>query len=308
MASLDVVSLFTKIPVDLALDVFLHRLESWTDISSLTEWSINDICQGLKICLNATHLHFRGNNYQQIFGTAMGSPVSAVIANMVMEDVETRALNTFISGPKLWQRYIDDTFVLLKQDKHTHFFNHINAVENSINFTMEKETNGSIAFLDTLITRLEHGQLRSKVYRKPTHTCKYLHFRSEHPVAHKRAVLNTLLQRADKLCDQESEQKKEIDLVRSTLKQKRYPDRLLHRKIPANATKNQERETIGLATLPYLPGLTDQIKRCSTADKIQVASKPVRKLANLLSSDVTRGGWAGCRGPRAPGGTSLTKN
>jgi len=113
MASLDVVSLFTKIPVDLALDVFLHRLESWTDISSLTEWSINDICQGLKICLNATHLHFRGNNYQQIFGTAMGSPVSAVIANMVMEDVETRSLNTFISGPKLWQRYIDDTFVLL---------------------------------------------------------------------------------------------------------------------------------------------------------------------------------------------------
>ena len=134
-------------------------------------------------------------------------------------------------------------------------------------------------------------------------------FNHHSTLAHKCAALNTLLHRADKLCDQESEQKKEIDLVRSTLKQNGYPDRLLHRKKPANATKNQERETIGLAILPYLPGLTDQIKRCSTADKIQVASKPVKKLANLLSSGVARGGgWAGCRGPRAPGGTSLTKN
>ena len=104
----------------------------------------------------------------------------------------------------------------LKQDMLTDFFNHINAVESSINFTMEKENNGSIAFLDTLITRMEHGQLSTKVYRKPTHTGRYLHFRSEQPLVHKRAVLNTLLHRAGKLCDEESEQKKEIDLVRST--------------------------------------------------------------------------------------------
>ena len=100
MASFDMVLLFTKIPVELALDVLLHRLELWADTSSHTKWSIQDICQGLKSCLNATHLHFHGNNYQQIFGTAMGSPVSAVIANMVMEDTETRALNTFISDRK----------------------------------------------------------------------------------------------------------------------------------------------------------------------------------------------------------------
>ena len=147
-----------------------------------------------------------------------------------------------------------------------------------------KKKEWSIAFLDTLITGLEHGQLSTKAYRKPTHTGKYLHFHSEHPLAHKCAVLNTLLHRADKLCDQESERKKEIDLVRSTLKQNDYPDRLLYRKKSANATKNQEHETRGLAILPYLPGLTDKIKRCLTTHEIQITSKPVRKLGNLLTS------------------------
>ena len=159
----------------------------------------------MKICLNVTHLHFCGNNYQQIFGTAVGSPVSAVIANMVMEDVETRALNAFISGPKLWKRYIDDIFVLLKQNKLTDLFNHINAVENSINFTMEKEKNDSVAFLDTTTGAWPE-----------TNTCIFaqsilLHINAQH------WTLTTLLQRADKLCDQENERKEEIDLVRSTL-------------------------------------------------------------------------------------------
>jgi len=76
--------------------------------------------------------------------------------------------------------------------------------------------------------RLEHNQLATKVYRKPTHTGKYLHFRSDYPLAHKRAVLYTLLQRADKFCDQESERQEEIYLGRSTRRQNGCPNRLLY--------------------------------------------------------------------------------
>jgi len=112
---------------------------------------------------------------------------------------------------------------------------------------MEMNKNGSLAFLDTLITRLEYGQLSTKVYRKPTYTGKYLHFCSGYPLAHKCAVLNTLLQRANKLCDQESERQEETNLVRSTLKQNGYPGKLLK---PVNKTKNEEHETRGLAISP----------------------------------------------------------
>jgi len=131
----------------------------------------------------------------------------------------------------------------------TYFFSHINTSDNSINVTMEKETNGSSAFLDILITRLEHGQLSTKMYRKPAHTGKCLRFRSEHPLARKCAVLNTLLQCADKFYDRESERQEVIDLVRSILRENGYPNRMLYQKKHVHKTTNEDHERRGLVIL-----------------------------------------------------------
>jgi hypothetical protein len=48
---------------------------------------VEDIIDLLSFCLNTTYFVLEGCYYQQVFGTAMGSPVSAVIVNLVMEDV-----------------------------------------------------------------------------------------------------------------------------------------------------------------------------------------------------------------------------
>ena len=63
----------------------------------------------LELCLSATLLYCRGGVYQQIFGTAMGSPVSVTIPNLVIEDVKERALATTDVPLRIWKRYVDDT-------------------------------------------------------------------------------------------------------------------------------------------------------------------------------------------------------
>ena len=57
-----------------------------------------------------SHFSFRGIVYQQIYGTAMGSPVSVVVTNLVMEDVDEGALSRFRSPLRFWKRYVDDVF------------------------------------------------------------------------------------------------------------------------------------------------------------------------------------------------------
>ena len=61
-------------------------------------------------------------NNQQVFGTAMGSPVSAFIANMVMEDVE---------------RYVDDVIAAVSGNEAERPLSHLNSVKLLIKFTNE---------------------------------------------------------------------------------------------------------------------------------------------------------------------------
>ena len=100
MVSFDVVSLSTKIPTGLAVKVAKSQLEALDNSEEITSWSLEDICKGLQICLKAINLAFSGKHYKQIFSTATGSPVSTVVANLVMEDVKKIALSTFHSPQK----------------------------------------------------------------------------------------------------------------------------------------------------------------------------------------------------------------
>ena len=118
----------------------------------------------LNLCLDYTYLYFHGKFYHQIFGVAMGSPISVIIANLVMENVEEGAISTFLNPPKYWRRYVDDTFVIIKKTEVDEFHNHINNIEASIKFTIEHETNDFISFLDICVTRKATGGLMTNIY------------------------------------------------------------------------------------------------------------------------------------------------
>ena len=140
-------------PIHLATKVAQDRLLRDTSLAERTSLLVDEVINLLSFCLDATYLAYNGDVFQQIFGMAMGSPVSVTVANLVMEDVEERALSTCPHPPPpFWKRYVDDTFTALPEDQVDRFLDHLNTVEPSIKFTMEKESNGSLSFLDTLVT------------------------------------------------------------------------------------------------------------------------------------------------------------
>ena len=121
----------------------------------------------------------------------MGSPGSAVIANLAMEDIEQRALASSPVTPLFWKRYVDDVISAVSKNEVENLLNHLNTVEPSFQFTVERENDGQLSFLDLNIYRKDQGLLETGVYRKPTHTDKYLAFDSHHPICHKKSVTNS---------------------------------------------------------------------------------------------------------------------
>ena len=78
LISLDVVSLYTNIPVNLAID---NINQKWNEIEQYTDIPKNEFILASKLCLESTYFSYNNEFYKQNFGIAMGSPLSASIAN-----------------------------------------------------------------------------------------------------------------------------------------------------------------------------------------------------------------------------------
>ena len=76
----------------------------------------------------------------------MGSPVSIVVSEIVMQHVEERALATCQQTMPLWLRYVDDTFTAVHKDEIDAFHDHLNEANADIQFTKETAKKWNTSF------------------------------------------------------------------------------------------------------------------------------------------------------------------
>ncbi len=135
MVLFDVVSLFTSIPRELAMTSIASLLQEEGATESPT---IDDYKQLLNIVFS-TISQFNGNIYEQVKGTPMGSPISGLIAEAVLQRLEKIAFAD--TTPKIWLRYVDDTFVIIKREEKENLYKTINEIFADTQFTEEEEQN-----------------------------------------------------------------------------------------------------------------------------------------------------------------------
>ncbi len=141
-----------------------------------------------------------------------------------MEEFEEKALATFRRPPKIWKRYVDDTFVIISKYAARTFLAHLNSQNPAIKFTAEYESSeDTLPFLDCLVIRCPDGHLNTTVYRKPTNTGRYMQFNSSHSLSTKKGFINGLFLRAQRICSTEELLQKENSTIVSELQSNGYP-------------------------------------------------------------------------------------
>ena len=254
----------------------------------------------LKFVLTTTYFTFRGNIFKQKFGAAMGSPVSPTVANLYMEWFEQRAIATAPPDwkPRIWKRYVDDVFEVVKKGAAQPLTDHLNQVDHTgnIKFTFEEEADRKLPCLDLLVQVLPSGAIQTSVYRKKkTHTDQYLNFASEHALNHKLSVIRTLMDRKNNIVSTQADRDSEDRHIRNALGRCGYPawaftkvqqQRERNRKQREGPKTKQGTTTTRIPpiVLPYIQGVTEPISRFMKQAGVSTASRPHTTLKQLLVS------------------------
>ncbi|XP_064469769.1 uncharacterized protein LOC135384497 [Ornithodoros turicata] len=286
MVSFDVVSLFTNVPKDLAVQVAEDRLRKDSTLPSRTSLTVEEVAILLRFCLNQTHFCFNGKCYHQIEGCPMGSPVSVTLANLVMEHIEETAMERFSRPVKFYRRYVDDTFVILDRNHVEEFHSVLNSIESSINFTYEVEQGGKLPFLDICVCRDSTGSIHTCVYRKPCDTGTFLSFESHHPTEHKRSVVRTLLHRSEQLSSCSELRACEDATISASLDKRGYPHRFIEdtrKRMQPRKPQDGDRSRLTRVTIPYVKGVSESIRRALLPLEIWTTFRPHVKLRSLIS-------------------------
>lgn len=292
LISFDVVSLYTNLESSLILKCIKRR---WAKIRDTSPIPLKELLEAVSLCLNSTYFSFKGQVYKQVFGSPMGSPVSATLANLTMEYVVSDLMRKSPYKPVFLKRYVDDIILELPEDKIDTMLEHFNSYNTRLKFTHELENNNTISFLDILLINNNNGKIAYKWYKKPTSSGRYLNYRSHHPPTQKTNLVSNTVDRALKLSDG-PHRPEALKIAETDLLTNNYPQKLIQSQIQSrtqilyNSLSKKEKEKpktpSSTTTLPYVEGLGQKIKRTLGTYNIRTVFKTPLNLYKTVFSKI----------------------
>ena len=113
MISLDVMSLFTNIPIKLIQKSIEKR---WHYIKKCIKLPLEDFKDGIEFLMNNPFLQFNNSYYRQTSGTSLGSPISSTLADLVVQDLEINVLENLDFNILVYYCYVRNVTLLVFKD------------------------------------------------------------------------------------------------------------------------------------------------------------------------------------------------
>ena len=146
--------------------------------------------------------------------------------------------------------------------------NFLNNRHPNIKFTVEKQINRSIAFLDVLISGINNQNLTIKTYQKLSYTGLLLNFKSFTSFSYKIRLIKYLIHGSFKIYNNWNSFHNDIENIKYNLIKNAYPPFLidkvikkyLHCKFSSNQNQLKDKSDFHYFKLPYIGNLSHHVK------------------------------------------------
>ncbi|XP_044761653.1 uncharacterized protein LOC123318931 [Coccinella septempunctata] len=288
--SLDVISLFNNISLDLAVSAIESK---WQLINNHTTIPKEEFLSIINFLFTSNYFVFDGIFYLQILGSPMGSNSSSPIADIVMDFILDNVLSDVPFHIPFIKKYVDDIICAVPEEQVNYLLEKFNNHHRRVQFTLEKETDRSVPFLDTKVIRLPDNRLILDWYRKPTSSGRYIHYLSNHTHGQKVNLVLGLKNRIRRIAHP-SLRTQNLEILFQLMLENGYPRGLLNRLIHSSTHSGQPRNehrgastTIDLnltyASLPLIKGMTNALISLLKTPNIKLIPKPEFKIDRLHS-------------------------
>lgn len=290
MVSFDVVSLFPSIPVDIAIKIIDRK---WTFLQQFTTMTKGLFLKILRFCIQDNrYFKYKDKIYLQKKGLPMGSSASPIVADIVMEELLDCTLRNCDTRPKILTKYVDDLFGIIKTCAIENILTKLNSFDKNIQFTLEKESDNYIPYLDIQIIR-NNGRILTNWYQKPTSSGRLVNFYSNHP---KNIIFNTAINFINRVMNISDDKfyRNNLSRIKKILHQNSFPKRTIEKLLKMNKDKEvKEKDPKIFKSVTYVPKLSERLQKSNCIDhtKYKIAPKThntLQKLFSNMKSDIDK--------------------
>ncbi len=287
MISLDAKSLYTNVAKSLSMAAIRKR---WWKIKPHTKLTQKQFLEGISMVFDLSYFRHGDKFYKQFFGVAMGNSVSGFLADMVVEELELQIIPKLSFQLPYYVRFVDDIKTAIPIDGEDEILRLFNSYHKRLQFTIEVEKEGRLNFLDMTVVRLEDGSLSTIWYQKEISSGRYLNYMGRNPIGHKRNAAIALIDRAVAFTNP-NDRPERLRKVRELMKDNGYPNDFVeglittrvHRFYNSVTMKTQKPENQRYVSAPYVPGLSERIKKSLKKYDILLSTKTINKVNNVFT-------------------------
>lgn len=290
MYTADVKNLFPSVDQFASHMICLKWVKEYYNIQPKTAKALNSIMYDLR---NSSFFEYNGKLYKQTKGLYMGSPMSPVLAEMYLQKIEEEFIipvkNHFIT----YVRYVDDIFFICKENDATALSTFSNITEKypNISFTLEKEKNKRINYLDVSIDHVNKKPVTT-VYHKST-GYNIIPARSYDFQPYKNSAIQYYFRRAKMVCSTSEELENECKWVEQLASQNGYTQHHINKiktkifepNINENKLKTKWKY---IGSLPYT-AVSPMINRYISKYNLRIAANKGKNIFSRIRTDKDKG-------------------